>query len=170
MKIEEIITPERNAAQIIGDLKQKSVVVPQWSGRNGLVREYDPKRHPVMSRAFYPDIVNPDDHTVEHVTRITYDLQRLAVKRMSELCNGIPVKRVYRPENDRQKDVAGYMEKLFVRNRIDSVNVERCSMLFASCEVMTLWYASEEINNVYGFKSPLKIRCRSFSPMSGDEL
>lgn len=170
MKIEEIINPERNAAQIIGDLKQKSVVVPQWSGRNGLVREYDPKRHPVMSRALYPDIVNPDDHTVEHVTRITYDLQRLAVKRMSELCNGIPVKRVYRPENDRQKDVAGYMEKLFGRNRIDSVNVERCSMLFASCEVMTLWYASEEINNVYGFKSPLKIRCRSFSPMSGDEL
>lgn len=169
MTINEIISPNRNAALVIADLKEKSVIVPSWNGRQGLVREYDPKRHPVMSRALYPDIVNGDG-TIDRVTRITYDLQRLAVKRMSELCNGIPVKRVYKPENDKQKEIAVYMEKVYQRNRIDSVNTERCTMLFAGCEVMTLWYATEERNNVYGFNSPLKIRCRSFSPMQGDEL
>lgn len=170
MEIKEIIAlDKRNATEIIADLKSKSVVVPAWGGRNGLSFEYNPKKHPVMNKAIYPDIVG-EDGKLEQMTRITYDLQRLAVKRMSELCNGIPVKRIYKPEGNKQKEIAAYMEKVYERNRIDSVNTERCSMLFASCEVMTLWYATEEKNNVYGFDSPLKIRCRSFSPMLGDEL
>jgi len=168
MKIEDIIADGREASQVIADLQEKSIVVPSWAGRYGLQKDYDPKKHPVMSKSLYPDIVHEDG--IEYVTRITYDLQRLAVKRMTELCNGIPVKRVYKPENDNQKKVADAMEKLFERNRIDSVNIERCTMLFAGCEVMTLWYAVEERNNVYGFNSPLKIRCRNFSPMLGDEL
>ncbi len=169
MTINEIIAQQRNGKSIIADLKEKSVIVPAWGGRNGLQREYDPRRHPVMSHALYPDIVQ-DDGTLDRVTRITYDLQRLAVKRMSELCNGIPVKRIYRPENDRQKEVATAMEKIYKCNRIDSLNTERCTMLFAGCEVMTLWYATENRNMVYGFNSPLKLRCRNFSPMLGDEL
>ncbi len=170
MTIQEIIAlQERNPNQIVADLKAKSVIVPAWGGRNGLQREYDPRRHPVMSRALYPDILQSDG-TIDRVTRITYDLQRLAVKRMSELCNGIPVKRVYRPENDRQKEIASAMERIYQRNRINSLNTERCTMLFAGCEVMTLWYAIEGHNSVYGFDSPLKLRCRNFSPMLGDEL
>lgn len=169
MTINEIIAQQRNSKSIIADLKEKSVIVPAWGGRNGLQREYDPRRHPVMSHALYPDIVQ-DDGTLDRVTRITYDLQRLAVKRMSELCNGIPVKRIYRPENDRQKEVATAMEKIYKCNRIDSLNTERCTMLFAGCEVMTLWYATETRNTVYSFNSPLKLRCRNFSPMLGDEL
>ena len=43
-------------------------------------------------------------------------------------------------------------------------------MLFAGCEVLTLWYAIESKNNIYGFDSPLKFRCRNFSPMLGDDL
>ena len=169
MSIEEIFAEGRPLTQIIADLKEKSINVPAWGGRNGLRSEYDPRRHPVMSRALYPDIVNKDK-SIDRVTRITYDLQRLAVKRMTELCTGIPVKRIYKPENDNQKKVAAALEKLFERNRIDSVNIERLNMLFAGCEVMTMWYAVEERNNVYGFDSPLKIRCRNFSPMLGDEL
>ncbi len=170
MTIQEIIAlQERNPNQIVADLKAKSVIIPAWGGRNGLQREYDPRRHPVMSRALYPDILQSDG-TIDRVTRITYDLQRLAVKRMSELCNGIPVKRVYRPENDRQKEIASAMERIYQRNRINSLNTERCTMLFAGCEVMTLWYAIEGHNSVYGFDSPLKLRCRNFSPMLGDEL
>ena len=170
MTIQEIIAlQERNPEQIIADLKSKSIVVPSWGGRKGLIYEYDPKKHPVMDKSLYPDIVN-DDGSYEQVTRITYDLQRLAVKRMSELCNGIPVKRIYKPENERQKEIAAYMEKVYERNRIDSVNTERCNMLFACCEVMTLWYGVDQKNNAYGFDSDIKIRCRSFSPMMGDEL
>nr|DAL83313.1 MAG TPA: portal protein [Caudoviricetes sp.] len=154
---------------MIAALKDKSVIVPSWGGRRGLLHEYDPRKHPVMCKAQYPDITN-DDGTVELVTRITCNLQQLATKRMTELITGIPVRRVYKPENERQKEVAAYIEKIYERNRIDSVNIERCNMLFAGCEVMTLWYAVEERNNIYGFNSPLKMRCRNFSPMLGDEL
>lgn len=168
--IKEIISPQtRTASEIINDLKKKTVEVPRWDGKDGLVNEYEPKKHPVMNKSIYPDVVQ-DNGTIDYVTRVTYDMQRLAVKRMTELCNGIPVKRVYRPENERQKEVAKYLEKIFQRNRIDSVNIDRCNMLFASCEVFTLWYAVEQENTLYGFNSKLKLRCRSYSPMNGDEL
>lgn len=155
--------------QIIAALKEKSIVVPPWNGRKGLREAYDPTRHPVMNKAIYPDITN-DDGTITQVTRVTYDMQRLAAKRMTELVAGIPVKRVYKPENDRQQEVARLLEKIYERNRIDSVNIERCNMLFAGCEVMTLWYAVKEDNNLYGVHSKIKLRCRNFSPMLGDEL
>lgn len=168
--IKEIIDLQgRSAEDIMAALRDKSVAVPAWNGRKGLLNEYDPKKHPVMNKAIYPDIANPDG-TLEKVTRITYNLQQLAVRRMSELVCGIPVKRVYSPEDDKQKEVASYLEKIFLRNRIDSVNVERTTMLFASCEVMTLWYAVEQPTHAYGFDSPLKFRCRSYSPMLGDDL
>lgn len=167
--IQEIISQDRPATEIISDLKEKSIFVPAWTGRRGLIHEYDPRRHPVMSRAKYPDIVN-DDGTIDYVTRITYDLQRLAVKRMTELCFGIPVRRVFKGNTDGEREVAKILEAIFERNRIDSVNIERSNMLFAGCEVMTLWYAIEQRHNLYGFDSPLKLRCRNFSPMNGDDL
>lgn len=169
MTIEEILnSTELTAAQKVAALKEKSINVPVWGGRNGLVRQYDPNKHPVMDKSKYPDVVSKDG--IEYVTRVTLDLQRLAAKRMTELCCGIPVKRVYRPENDTQKDIVSYLEAIFDRNRIDSFNVERLNMLFAGCEFMTLWYAVESPNNLYGFNSKLKFRCRNFSPMLGDDL
>ncbi len=168
MTIEELLKSGASAETIIAALKEKSIIVPVWSGRYGLVQQFDPTKHPVMNKQKYPDIVT--DEGIEYVTRITCDLQRLATKRMTELVTGIPVKRVYKPENDRQKEIASYIESIYERNRIDSVNNERCNMLFAGCEVLTLWYAIDERNNLYGFNSPLKLRCRNFSPMLGDDL
>lgn len=168
MTIEELLKSGSSAETIIAALKEKSIIVPVWSGRYGLVQQFDPTKHPVMNKQKYPDIVS--DEGIEYVTRITCDLQRLATKRMTELVTGIPVKRVYKPENDRQKEIASYIESIYERNRIDSVNNERCNMLFAGCEVLTLWYAIDERNNLYGFNSPLKLRCRNFSPMLGDDL
>lgn len=167
--ITDIIRLDRPAEEIIADLREKSVTVPSWGGRNGLQWEYDPKKHPVMNKSVYPDIVEPDGR-VDYVTRITCNLQQLAVRRMAELCCGVPVKRVYSPEDQLQKEVAGYLEKIFMHNRIDSVNTERLGMLFAGCEVMTLWYAVEQRNSAYGFDSLIKLRCRNFSPMLGDSL
>ena len=149
-------------------LKQKGIDVPAWAGRKNLEGQYDPKYHPVMDKTQYPDTVTGDG--IERVTRVALDLQRLAVKRMTELCVGIPVKRIYTPTDEKQKDVARYLEAILVRNRIDTLNIERLNMLFAGCEVLTLWYATEDKNNVYGFDSPLKFRCRNFSPMLGDAL
>lgn len=168
MTLEETLqsgTPE----QIVAALKEKSITLPPWGGMKGLQRQYDPTKHPVMNRALYPDITTEDGRLIK-VTRITYDMQRLATKRMTELITGIPVKRIYSPENDRQQLVSEVIEKILQRNRIDSVNVERCNMLFAACEVMTLWYAVEQPNDLYGTHSSIKMRCRNFSPMFGDEL
>lgn len=168
MTIEEILNSENSAESKIAALKEKTIVVPVWSGRFGLVQQFDPTKHPVMNKQKYPDIVT--DEGIEYVTRVTCDLQRLATKRMTELVTGIPPKRVYTPNNDRQKQIAAYIESIYDRNRINSVNIERLNMLFAGCEVFTLWYAIEERNTLYGFSSPLKLRCRNFSPMLGDEL
>lgn len=169
MTIEEILnSTELTAAEKIAALREKTIQVPVWTGRYGLVHQFDPTKHPVMNKQKYPDIVSDDG--IEYVTRVTCDLQRLATKRMTELCCGIPVKRVYKPENDTQKMIASYIEAIFDRNRINSVNIERLNMLFAGCEVLTLWYAIESKNNIYGFDSPLKFRCRNFSPMLGDDL
>lgn len=169
MTIEEILnSTELTAAEKIAALREKTIQVPVWTGRDGLVHQFDPTKHPVMNKQKYPDIVSDDG--IEYVTRITVDLQRLAVKRMTEMCCGIPVKRIYKPENDIQKEIAKYLEAIFDCNRINSVNIDRLNMLFASCEVFTLWYAIESKNNIYGFDSPLKFRCRNFSPMLGDNL
>jgi Phage portal protein, SPP1 Gp6-like len=154
--------------EVIAKLKQKSVQVPAWSD---LVKQYDPKQHPVMDKTKYPDITH-DDGTVEYVTRITEDLQRLAAKKATQLCVGTSVKRVYKSIDDRQKEVAKVIEKIMLCNRIDSVNIERCNMLFASCEAFTLWYAIEQEHNLYGTPAPskLKIRCKNYSPLNGDAL
>lgn len=167
MTIDEILKL-KDTTEIIKALKQKSVQVPVWSGKNGLQSEYDPTQHPVMNKAKYPDIVT--DEGVQPVTRITCNLQQLATKRITELITGVPVKRVYSPENEKQKEIAKYIEAIYNRNRINSINTERFNMLFASCEVITLWYAVEQPNTQYGFKSPLKFRCKNFSPMQGDSL
>lgn len=169
MTIEEILnSTDLSTAEKVAALKEKTINVPVWGGKKGLNAEYDPTKHPVMNKQAYPDIVTNEG--VEYVTRVTCDLQRLAVKRMTELCCGIPVKRIYRPENDKQKEVATIIEKILERNRINSLNIERLNMLFAGCEVLTLWYALDEQTHNYGFDSPLKFRCRNFSPMLGDDL
>lgn len=169
MTIEEILqSKELSTAEKVAALREKTINVPVWGGRNGLQREFDPTKHPVMDKSKYPDEITEDG--VQPVSRVTVDLPRLAVKRMTELCCGIPIKRTYKPENDTQKEIAKYLEAIYDRNRIDSVNVERLNMLFGGCEVVTLWYAIDQPTNVYGFDSPLKFRCRNFSPMLGDEL
>lgn len=164
MTIEEIFALG-SPGKVIEELKVKSIEVPEW---DKLKKEYDPKEHPVMTDSSYQDKVT--NGGTEKVTRITQDLQRLAVKRTTELVFGIPVKRIYKAETEGEKEVAKVLEAILMRNRIDSVNIERGNMLFAGCEVATLWYAVEEPNNLYGVDSRLKIRCKNYSPMLGDNL
>lgn len=164
--ISDILAPDRPASEIIADLKQKDIMVPPW---DVLEKDYYSIFHPVMNKAIYPDIVKKDG-TIEKVTRITLGLQKLATKRMTELVFGIPVKRVYKSETENHKKIAKVIEAIFQRNRIDSVNIMRGRMLFAGCEAATLWYAVEQKNNIYGIDSPIKLRCRNFSPMKGDKI
>ena len=187
MDIKELIRKAREEKEdITGEFRQKSIQVPAWKD---LVREYEPAFHPVMDEAAYPDIAiteerlsetevdrfgNPEKITVvkgtEKVSRVTYALQKLAAKRTTELCFGIPIQRVYKPQNDRQKEIARDLEAIFTRTRIDSVNIDRGLKLFASCEFFTLWYGVKQENDLYGFRSKIKLRCSTYSPMTGDEL
>ena len=169
MDINEILS-KASAEEIMAALKEKTITLRPWNGgKKSLLWEYDSNKHPVMDRALYPDKVESDG-SLEPVTRITLDYPKLAAARMTELCCGVPVKRVYSPGNKRQKEVAVYLENIFERNRIDAVNVDRLNKLFASCEVLTLWYAVEQPTDAYGFNSSLKLRNRTFSPMTGDKL
>ncbi len=167
MDIKEITSPERDVHSVISDLKKKSFCVKPWAE---LKKEYDPKLHPVMTDKCYKDKFNKRTGNIEKVTRYTLGLQKLAVKRMAGLMFSIPVQRVYKPQNDSEKLVAQIMESIFAKNRIDSVNIERGKYLFASCEAVTLWYSQEQPTLYAGQQSPLKLRCKNFSPMNGDKL
>lgn len=161
----EITLSGQPASNIIAELKKTSVIKRQWSE---LEKEYDPTKHPVMTDPKYRDIVEGDG--VEKVTRITVGLQKLATQRMRQLMFGIPVKRIYKPENDTQKEIAKVIEAIYNRTRINSINMERAKYLFAGCEAATIWYATEEKNEYYGVPSEIKMRCKNYSPMNGDTL
>lgn len=165
--LEEIFEAGRAADDIIADLKRKTINLRSW---NELVKEYEPKYHPVMDKTKYPDIV--EDGVIRPVTRVAFNTQKLVVKRMAGLCFGIPAEINFKPadNDDKQKEAATFLRAIFERQRINSVNIERAKQLFASCEVFTLWYGVKQPTKEYGFDSPIKLRCRTFSPMNGDEL
>lgn len=172
MDITKLIKNAKSPADAILRLKDKSGSIPTWAE---LKAAYYPKNHPVMDKAKYPDVVvDNGDGTTElvAVTRVTFDLQRLAVKRMNELMFGIPVKRVYKFDetNENQRMLAEAMENIFARVRIDSMNIARGRSYFASCETMTLWYGEKVDTDIYGIPSKLRLRCVNYSPMNGDEI
>jgi hypothetical protein len=161
---------ERTISDIIAALKDKSIELPSWDTK--LKNEYYPEKHPVMDTRTYPDKVGKNGKNIK-VTRATRGLQRRSVKIMTGMIFGIPVERIYTfssPDNKEEIKVAKIFEKIFERNRIDSVNIDRGVKLFASCEIATLWYAIKEDNVIYGEKSKLKLKCRNFSPMSEESI
>lgn len=156
------------ADQKIAALSEKTLNVPLWGGKKGIEMEYNALMHPVMNKAKYPDVVTEDG--IQPVTRIALGFQKLASKRMTELVTAIPIKRIFKPDNEKQKQVARFITGVLDKNRINSVDIDRFNKFFAGCEIMTLWYAIEQKNKLYGVESPLKFRCRTFSPMLGDDL
>lgn len=158
MDIKEIIDATRNPADVISDLSTKSITVPEWST---LEKQYDPKKHPIM---------NDSDFIEGKHTRITIAAQRLAVKRMTELLFGIEVQRICNPQDESQEFVANVLKGIFTRNRIASVDIERGRNLYAACETVTIWYAQEQTVKYGDYESPLKLRCRNYSPKDGHSL
>ncbi|MCL1933263.1 MAG: phage portal protein [Candidatus Azobacteroides sp.] len=162
--LEEILA--MNPAEAVDELCKKTVEIPSWED---LEKEYNPKKHPVMTEPSYTDTVD-DDGIVEKVTRVIEGLQRLAVERMIGLAFGTPVKRIYKPKDDKERQVASAIESILQQNRINTVNIDRSRMLFAGCEAATMWFAVEQPNSLYGFESRLKLRCRNYSQMKGDGI
>lgn len=154
-----------NPTEAVRALTYKAIEVPSW---DKLEKEYDSSKHPVCNRIEYKDIETK--HGTEKVTRVTSDLIKLSVTRMAEMMFGVDVKRISKPENDKQKDIALYLENIFRQCRINSVNLDRGKLLFSACEVVTLWYQTDSPNNIYGFNSPIKLHCRNYAPSKGDQL
>lgn len=164
--ITEAKADSKQIADTVAKLKKKNITVRPWSE---LVKEYDPKQHPVMDAALYQD--KPGKNGVRtKVTRVTRGLQRRAVNIMTGMMFGIPVKRIYNTKGDKEKRAADILEKIYEANHIDTVNIDRGIKCFASCEVATLWYAVKEKNKLYGEDGLLKVKCLTFSPMTDDAI
>ncbi|MEG2495638.1 MAG: phage portal protein, partial [Mucinivorans sp.] len=167
MKITELFATGRSVDEIITDLKKKSIDVPSW---DTLRKEYDPMLHDVMDPVKRPNKKvkgKPD----EPVSRITLKLQQLAVKRMAEFMFALPVKRIYKTEDDKVKqEIAKALEAIYTSSRIDTLNLSRARAYFASCEIATLWYVVPSKNTTYGFESQYKLRCKTYNPMDGYKL
>lgn len=166
--IDEILSLD-NPAEVINELKYKTVDIRPWEE---LEKEYDKKKHPVYTDPNYRDKMKDNGKKTSKVklTRIALGLQKLAVKRIGELCFGIPVKRVYKPQGEQEQKAAKITEDIFRKNKINSVNLERSTYLYASCEFITIWYTQQQAAEYGGEKTQLKLRCKSYSPMNGTKL
>lgn len=163
MELNKILSSGKPIADVIEELKKKTIVVPKWSD---LVTEYDPELHEVVTNEdLRKDKVFKDGKT-EPVARVTYGQQKLIAKRMTQMAFSIPVKRNYKTGDDPvKKEQAKAIEQVYNKARIDSENIKRMKAYFASCEIATIWYVVQEKNRLYGFDSEFKLKCRSYSPM-----
>ena len=164
MDIEEILSLSPTDA--IRELSKKAVKITPWAD---IEKEYDPKKHAVLDKSKYPDIVT-EAGKVEAVTRVVAPFQKLSVNRISELCFATPYRRKYQVDSDEHKEAMKVLERIIRKCRIDSLNRMRSKKYFACCEVATLWNAVEKENTTYGFKSYIRLRQRTFSPMDGHKL
>lgn len=151
-------------ADIIAAIKEsKTIAVPAW---DTLVKEYDPKQHEIVTdKTSRKDKILPDG-TIEKIARVTYGMQKLSSKRMTQMAFAIPVKRLYKTDDDPVKKAqAEAIEAVYTKARMDTVNRKRMNAYFAACEIMTVWYPVESKNKLYGFDSNWKLKCNTYSPM-----
>lgn len=163
-EIEQILSLGR-IEDIINELKYKTVVVKPWSE---LEKAYDKKKHPIFTDPAFADIIKGDK--IIKQCRIGLGLPKLSVKRIGELCFGIPVRRVYKPKGEQEKTAARIIENIFHKNKINSVNLERSKYLYAACEFATIWYAQEMPTEYGEEKTSLRLRCKTYSPMTGTQI
>lgn len=159
--IEEIIDFSRPAADIIGELSQTTIALKSWQE---LEKEYDVKKHPVFTDPTYVDKKRVK------LSRIGLNWNKLAVKRMSELCFAVPVKRIYNAETEKENEAVKILEDIYRKNHINNVNIQRARLLYSSCQFATIWYAQLADTMYAGQRSRLKLRCRTYSPKNGETI
>ena len=168
-EITAILDSSRPISDVINDLKNKSVDVPEWSK---LLRDYEPTKHKITDdKETRKDKVRSDG-TLEKASRIYIGLEKLLTKRTTEFAFAIPVRRVYHntEDNEKRQQIAKAIEAIYKYARIDSENIKRGNAYFASCEIFTIWYAVEKPTTLYGFNSKYKLKCKTYSPMDGVKL
>lgn len=164
--LEEIFEDGRKPEQIIAELCSCTKDVPTWSE---LEKLYDENKHPIKNDpTLRPQEKSSENGQRDVPAKISYPAEKIAVRRMSQMAFSIPVKRVYSTTNENEKAFADAIEKVYDAVRIDGVNMKRMKAYFASCEMATVWYVTDdggEKHEKYGFPTSAKIRCRSYSPM-----
>lgn len=173
MELHELLAKERSPKDIIRDIKamKASLGIPKWEE---VKKEYYPELHRIkIDQEFWKD--KGSKRKPRKVSRITYALQKIATRRMTQMAFALPVKRVYAYNNEsaKHKEIIESIEKIYERIHIDSINRKRMPMFFASCELLTIWYAVDtggEEHHDYGFPTKYKLRCKSYSEMNGYTL
>jgi len=158
--IKDILRSGKATSEIIDSLKVKSVTLPDWEL---LKKDYEPTEH---------KIARDHDRKIKKLARIHVAIEQLLTKRMQEFMFALPVKRVYHNVDDSEvrQEIANAIEKIYKHARVDSENLKRSRAYFAACEIFTLWYLAENENDLYGFHTPYKLKCKTFSPMDGSKL
>ena len=156
-------------SQIIGELKEKSVKLQDWQK---LLVDYEPTLHPILSDHENLKDKHRKDGTTEKSSRICIGLEKLLTKRFKEFTFAIPVKRVYSNINGNatRQEIVGAIEAVYKNAHINNENLKRGLMLYASCSIFTIWYAVRKENDLYGFHSNFKLKCKTYSPMNGVTL
>ena len=166
MNIQEILA-ESNISTKIEKLKGRGAKVPDWSE---IVKDYEPRLHAIVEdRRGRADKVHSDG-TVDKAARIPIGLEKLLTKRVTEFTFAIPVKRVYTAKGETQQAIAKAIEAIYKNAHIDTENIKRGQAYYASCGIFTIWYIVNRPNSLYGFQTPFKLKCRTFSPMDGCRL
>lgn len=158
--VKTILGSGKATSEIIDSLKQKSVDVPDW---DLLVKDYDPELHKINTDA---------TRKRNGMARIYVGIEQMLTKRMQEFMFAIPSRRIYHniEDNQARQDIADAIEAVYKYARVATENVKRSREYFAACEFFTLWYLTENENDLYGFHSKYKLKCRTFAPMDGTHL
>ena len=166
--IEELIREGKTIKDVVQYITENSYTEnPKWEE---LEKMYDANKHSIMDAGIRKDKLTKDG--VDKVSRVKLSLQKLAVKRMAEMCFALPVKRTYSYETEEPilKDITKSIEKIYKKVRIDDTNLERAREYFATCQIATIWYIKEEDNSIYGFKAKHKLRIKTYSERKGHKL
>ena len=166
-ELEKIIDWSRSNKEIIADLMMKSTTPPKWEE---LKKVFYAGNHKIAGDDSGRVDVIHDDGTVDEAAQIPIGLEELMINRINQFMHTIPVKREYQniEDNDVRLQISKAIEKIYEEADIDTVNMERGLAYFAACEMFTLWYAVKKENNIYGFDSEYKLKCKVYSPMKDD--
>ncbi len=171
MNVTDLFAEGADVQRIIRQIKdeKKSLGIPLWAETK---QEYYPHLHRIKTDTeWWKD--KGTKRKPYKVARVTYGMQRKATRKMTQMAFAIPVKRehIFDKKNATQKAIVDSIEKIYERVHIDSLNRKRMSFYFASCELLTIWYAIEGGEHEdYGFKTKYKLRCKSYSEMNGYTL
>lgn len=158
-------------SQVVAVLKNgriKTNAAPEkWSDYQS---ELDPARHKVNDRILRPDtIVKTDDGTkIVKAERIALAIQKLIVKRAAAMLFGNDPALVA----DQQNNIVDTLTAVFDDVKISTLNYNVGKIVMSNREVAEYWYTVEdkEPSQIYGFTSPLRIKCAIFAPEKGDTL